>query len=92
MMGNDPSEDEFSANRFQAESVDRQAGLNTDDHGRYYDRNTESLHNVAAIVTGEYDEVRSADHRRDGLRDVGVHDPEIDRRPGKVTHHPKAAQ
>jgi Alpha/beta hydrolase len=70
LMGNDPAEDTFGANRFQAEDVGRGDEWNTDDHSRYYDLNTESLYNIAAITTGQYDDVREADHRYDPLADV----------------------
>jgi Alpha/beta hydrolase len=70
LMGNDPSEDTFGANRFQAENVDRGDDWNTDDHSRYYDQDTESLYNIAAITTGQYQDVQEADHRYDPLADV----------------------
>jgi len=83
LMGNDPAEDDFGANRFQAESVDRGAGWNIADHGRYYQRNSESLHNIAAIITGNYDEVRLAEHRYDPWY-RGMQDPEADRTPVEI--------
>ncbi|MFZ4811829.1 MAG: alpha/beta hydrolase [Ilumatobacteraceae bacterium] len=84
MMGRDPSEDEFNAQRFQAEHPDRTT-LSFDDHSRYYVPGTESLANVAAIVTGEYDEVAHADPRFDPWLQ-GVQDPEGDRTPGYRSH------
>jgi pimeloyl-ACP methyl ester carboxylesterase len=72
LMGHDPAEDDFGAHRFQAESVDRGGHWNVTDHGRYYDQNTESLYNIAAITTGQYDDVHEAEHRYDPLMDVKV--------------------
>jgi Alpha/beta hydrolase len=72
LMGNDPAEDDFGANRFQAENVDRGGRWNIGDHSRYYDQNTESLYNIAAITTGQYGDVREAEHRYDPLMDVKV--------------------
>jgi Alpha/beta hydrolase len=92
LMGRDPAESGFDANRFEAESVDRDdswleiQGLNIDDHGRYYDENSESLYNVAAITTGQYEDVQAADGRTDPFLDVDadlqspvdIHRPGID--------------
>ncbi len=97
LMGSDPAEDEFEANRFEAESVDRGPIPNIADHGKYYDESSESLYNVGAIVVEEYDEVQLADYRHDGLGDnvpnlldplgpVTPNDPEYGRRPGSPTH------
>jgi len=72
LMGNDPAEDDFGAHRFQAESLDRGGHWNVADHGRYYDQNTESLYNIAAITTGQYSDVQAAQHRYDPLADVHV--------------------
>ena len=72
LMGNDPAEDNFGANRFQAESLDRDDRWNVADHGRYYDQNTESLYNIAAITTGQYADVQEAEHRYDPLADIDV--------------------
>jgi pimeloyl-ACP methyl ester carboxylesterase len=72
LLGNDPAEDDFGANRFQAESPDRGDRWNVTDHGRYYDQNTESLYNIAAITTGQYADVQEAQHRYDPLADVDV--------------------
>ena len=55
-LGNDPSMEEFGANRMQAESVDR-TRYNpidlTNEHGSYDDPNSESLYNIAAVVAGD---------------------------------------
>jgi len=80
LMGNDPAEDDFGANRFPAESVHRGNGWNIADHTRYYDDHTESLYNIANIVVGDYGDVRLAEHRYDPWYD-GVRDPERDRVP-----------
>lgn len=101
MMGNDPSEDEFHAQRFQAEAVDRGDQLalvdrwgavdplNFGDHSKYVSSGSESLYNTAAIVVGEYDEVLHADHRDDPWY-AGLQDPELDRTPRHHTHDPEA--
>jgi hypothetical protein len=72
LLGNDPAEDDFGAHRFQAEAVDRDGRWNLTDHGRYYVQNTESLYNIAAVTTGQYGDVREADHRYDPLMDVDL--------------------
>jgi Alpha/beta hydrolase len=70
LLGNDPAEDTFGANRFQAEDPARGDDWNVEDHSRYYDQNTESLYNIAAIAAGQYDDVQGAEHRYDPLADV----------------------
>ena len=55
-LGADPAEDNFGAVRFRAETVDGGPGV----HDAYFDRDTESLHNIAAIVTGHPDLVERA--------------------------------
>ncbi len=100
LMGNDPSEDDFHAQRFEAEDVDRLTGTHLDpgapqrsaidgwnlvDHGRYYDADTESLYNVGAIVTGQYEDVEHADPRHDPWW-TSPHDPERDRTPTGLSH------
>jgi Alpha/beta hydrolase len=97
LMGNDPAEDDFGANRFEAESVDRGAIPNAGDHGKYYDENSESLYNIGAIVVEEYDEVQLTAPRHDGLLETPPNpldpfgqlapaDPEYVRQPGAPTH------
>jgi len=79
-LGDDPVEDDFGANRFQAESTTR-GGLNPfPDHNKYFDHDTESLANISRIVNGDYDAVRHADHVHDPWLG-GPEDPEADRRP-----------
>jgi hypothetical protein len=92
VMGVDPALDTFSAQRFEAESTTRTNGIHWDDHGKYYDRDSESLANVGAVVAGEYDEVTHAEHR-DGMPldifdvdDFYIDDPENSRRPTTTTH------
>ena len=70
LMGNDPAEDTFEANRFQAEHTDRGGWWNFDDHSHYYDQDSESLYNIAAVVTGQYAEVNLAEYRTDPLAEV----------------------
>ena len=70
LMGNDPAEDTFGANRFQAEHTERGDSWNFDDHSHYYDQDSESLYNIAAVVTGQYADVNLAEYRTDPLADV----------------------
>lgn len=83
-LGDDPAEDDFGANRFQAESTSRaddSVGLDAfDDHSKYFDHDTESLHNISQIVNGNYDAVTHADHVYDPLLE-GPQDPEFGRDP-----------
>ena len=65
-LGNDPAGDDFGAVRFQAESTTRGWVDNFGDHVKYFDHDTESLRNLADIVTGHDDDVGRAS---------GVHDP-----------------
>ena len=87
-LGNDPAEDDFAAQRFQAELTDRHldpiGGL-SDDHTSYLDRDTESLFNLAAIVTGNEGDVQAATYRYDPWY-TGPRDPEWDRTPTERTH------
>lgn len=65
-LGDDPSMEEFGANRMQAESVGRTRNNPfdvTNEHGSYYDPNSESLYNISAVVAGEPDLVVPADPR-----------------------------
>lgn len=80
-MGNDVAEDDFGANRFQAESTTRGTGWDpTADHTKYFDQDTESIFNIGQIVVGDYDEVRRAEHTYDPWWWDPV-DPEGDREP-----------
>ncbi|MEX0428272.1 alpha/beta hydrolase [Nocardioides sp. DS6] len=63
-LGRNPVEDGFGAIRFQAESITH-GGL-FDDHGKYFDPDTESLANISHVATGDYGRVTTA---------PGVHDP-----------------
>lgn len=85
LLGNDPAEDDFDANRFQAEDPRRGDVYNLEDHKRYYDQDTESLFNVGAIVGGEYDLVLPAEDRHDPWY-APMQDPEADRTPTMRTH------
>ncbi|WP_309135391.1 alpha/beta hydrolase [Cellulomonas sp.] len=83
-MGNDVGEDDFGANRFQAESTSRGEGLDPfADHTKYFDRNTESLFNIGQIVVGDYDEVLRAEHTYDPWWWDPV-DPERHRTPTEI--------
>lgn len=80
-LGNDIVEDEFGANRFQAESTTRADVMrNFGDHTKYFDPDTESLYNIGQIVVGDYDQVLGAEHSYDPWYDGPV-DPEATRDP-----------
>jgi hypothetical protein len=53
-MGHNPADEDFGAIRFEAESTSRGQGPPTNDHVKYYEHDSESLHNLARIVNGEY--------------------------------------
>ena len=85
-LGDDPVEDDFGANRFQAESTSRGGSNPFVDHSRYFDHDTESLANITRIVNGDYADVVSADHVYDPwLGDP--EDPEADREPTAPNTH-----
>lgn len=79
-LGNDTAEDDFGAHRFEAEDPSRGATLDFGQHSLYFDHDTESLHNIASIVNGDYGDVLLADHVHDPLIG-GPDDPEADRDP-----------
>ncbi|CAM3383015.1 alpha/beta hydrolase [Nocardioides dubius] len=80
-LGRDPAEDDFGANRFEAEATDRGDGLNPlNDHSKYFDHDSESLDNLAQILNGDYDDVEQAEHKYDPWYSGPV-DPEWDRTP-----------
>lgn len=84
-LGNDPAEDDFGAKRVQAEYIDRGWAWNFEDHIHYYDKDGESLYNVAAIATGQYDQAEFAGHRTDPWYADPVA-PELDREPREIHH------
>lgn len=86
-LGDDPAEDEFGGNRFEAESETRGGAFSFGDHSKYFDHDTESLHNISQIVNGNYDEVEHADHVYDPWWG-GVQDPEYDRDPTSPATQP----
>lgn len=82
-LGQDPSEDKFGAQRFTAEAKDRGDHMNIADHSKYYREGSESLANIADIVTGNYGGVDRAKARYDKWEFPRGHvmkDPEADRR------------
>ncbi len=79
-LGDDPAEDDFGANRFEAEDVSRPGYPSFDQHSLYFDHDTESLYNIASIVNGDYADVTLAEHNYDPWY-AGVQDPELDRDP-----------
>ena len=50
-LGDDPAEDDFGADRFEAEDVARPGHLDFGQHSRYFDHDTESLYNIARSST-----------------------------------------
>ncbi len=86
-FGGDPSHESFGAVRFQAEDPTRDTWrLDFADHSKYFDAGTESLSNIAHVVTGDAAGVTRAPYRHeqwllpDGIND----DPEADRDPSTV--------
>lgn len=79
-LGMDPSSENFDANRFEAEAINRGDHRNTDDHSRYYDRDSESLYNLGRIVDGHGGDTNSAAQSYDPWWRAAV-DPENDRTP-----------
>ncbi|MEP9381370.1 alpha/beta hydrolase [Nocardioides cheoyonin] len=79
-LGRDPAEDDFGAQRFEAESTTRGQGGFFGDHHKYFAHDTESLANIAHVVNGQYAEVTLAGHVHDPLFGP-PHDPETDRTP-----------
>ncbi len=80
-LGDDPAEDDFGANRFQAEDESRPGYPDFGQHSRYFDHDTESLYNIGQIINGNgEDGVLEADHNYDPWWG-GVQDPELDRDP-----------
>ncbi|MGH8894012.1 MAG: alpha/beta hydrolase, partial [Actinomycetes bacterium] len=86
-FGADPTHEDFGAYRFQAEDVTRNDfRLDLDDHSKYYDAKTESLHNIVHVVVGDYSALRPAAYRDEVwlLPDGINNDPEADREPSVV--------
>ena len=79
-LGDDPAEDDFGGNRFQAESTTRGDLPGLDQHALYFDHGTESLYNISQIVNGNYDGVLEAEPNHDPWWGP-VQDPEADRDP-----------
>jgi pimeloyl-ACP methyl ester carboxylesterase len=80
-LGQNPADEDFGANRFQAEAIDRGATPSFGDHVKYFEKESESLHNIGAIVAGTYSEVESAQPSFDRWYAFPV-DPEAIREPG----------
>ncbi len=80
-LGTDPSSEDFDANRFEAEDVDRSWHRNTGDaHSSYLDQDTESLYNIGRIVDGHGDDINTAEQSYDPWWGP-PQDPEWDRDP-----------
>ena len=79
-LGNDTVEDDFGANRFEAEDVSRPDHLDFGQHSLYFEHDTESLYNIASVVNGDYGDVQIADHVHDPWY-AGPQDPEAGRAP-----------
>jgi hypothetical protein len=86
-FGGNPVHRAFGATRFEAEAVTRDASrLDGGDHSKYFDRGSESLANIARVVTGHYAAVVRAPYRGEVfLLPDGINsDPEADRAPTTV--------
>lgn len=86
-LGDDPVEDDFGANRFEAESTTRSEDFTYDghpyslgDHNKYFHHDTESLYDITQIVNGDYDAVHPAGPVHDPWYG-GPEDPEGHRTP-----------
>ncbi|MBC2931629.1 alpha/beta hydrolase [Nocardioides sp. zg-1228] len=80
-LGTDPSSEDFGAQRFEAEDVDRSWIRNTGDaHSSYLDPDTESLYNIGLIVDGHGDQINEAAQSYDPWWGP-PQDPEWDRDP-----------
>jgi hypothetical protein len=85
-FGADPSHESFGAVRFEAETVGRSWHLSFGEHTTYFDPHSESLANIAHVVTGDYAGVVPAAYREDVfLLPDGINsDPESGRAPTTV--------
>jgi hypothetical protein len=85
-FGADPAYESFGAVRFEAEAVGRSWHLSLGDHTTYFDPHSESLANIAHVVTGDYAGVVPAPYRGDVflLPDGIYDDPETGREPTTV--------
>ena len=79
-LGDDPTEDDFGAHRFEAESTSRPGHLDVGQHSLYFDHDTEALYNISHIVSGDYGAVLTADPITDPWY-APPQDPEWDRDP-----------
>jgi hypothetical protein len=65
-FGKDPTHESFGAIRFEAEDPTRSSWrLDLDDHSKYYNEGTESLANIAHVVTGDYGGLVRAPYRHE---------------------------
>lgn len=85
-LGGDPAGDDFGAIRFQAESTSRGLLDSGAGHRHYFDHDTESLHNIAEIVTGHGDQVTRAEPVTDPWWSFAT-DPERARTPTAPSTH-----
>ncbi|WP_340539602.1 alpha/beta hydrolase [Nocardioides sp. GXZ039] len=89
-LGDDPVEDDFGANRFEAEDVSRPDHIDFGQHSLYFEHNTESLYNISQIVNGDgATEATQAGHVHDPWWG-GPQDPEWDRDPSTTTTQPRS--
>ena len=84
-LGHDPVEDDFGANRFEAEDPSGTGSLDFDQHSLYFDHDTESLHNLASVVNGDYGAVTAAEPVHDPWYGA-PEDPEGERTPTSTGH------
>ena len=83
-LGDDPTEDDFGGQRFQAEDPSRGPLPSFGQHSLYFEHGSESLHNISQIVNGDYDQVALAEPTSDPWHS-GVQDPERGREPTTTT-------
>lgn len=77
-LGRNPAEDTFGATRFEAEDPGKGYYVGIDQHGHYFDPDTESLANMGRIVVGDDGSVTEAPHVHDPWLGE-AEDPEYDR-------------
>ncbi|RIJ69862.1 hypothetical protein D1871_20945 [Nakamurella silvestris] len=80
-LGQDPAAEVFGGRRFHAETPSEDQ-LDYTNHSRYYEVGSESLKNIAAVVTGDSAAVETAPRRSGQGEHYGWSDPEADHVPG----------
>lgn len=93
-LGNDSAMKGYGAIRFDAESVNRDNGGidGYKNHSHYFDPNSESLYNIADIVTGHGTRILTDGNHASGRHGAGwgpwhhIVDPELGRTPHQESH------